>query len=70
MLRLYDTETDEKLPPVHVVFGAYDGPIQAGPDKKSSSLEIVVNTGQIGNELVQLESIYSDRSGKNLSMPI
>ena len=65
MLRLYDTETDEKLPPVHVVFGAYDGPIQAGPNEKVIFIgDCSQYQGQIGNELVQLESIYADRSGK------
>ena len=29
IMRLYDQQTDDKLPPMHVVFGKYDGPIKS-----------------------------------------
>ena len=31
ILRVYDKETDARLPRMHVVFGKYEGPIAAGP---------------------------------------
>src|SRR5262249_11277588 len=34
ILRQYDKETDAKMPRIHVVFGAYDGPIGAKPGEK------------------------------------
>src|SRR5690349_20143670 len=34
ILRVYDQETDAKMPRMHVVFGKYDGPIAAGPGEK------------------------------------
>ena len=40
IMRLFDTQTDEKMPPVHIVFGHHQGPIPAKDGKKSSSLGI------------------------------
>ena len=34
ILRLYDSQCDEKMPRMHVVFGAYAGEIPAGPGEK------------------------------------
>ncbi len=66
ILRLYDTQTDEKLPPVHVVFGEYDGPLQPEPGEKVIFIgDCTRFEGQIGQDLIKLESIYVDRSQKN-----
>src|SRR5260221_2719580 len=34
MLRRYDADCDKKMPRMHVVFGAYEGPIDAKPGEK------------------------------------
>ena len=66
ILRLYDLQTDQKLPPMHVVFGEYDGPLQPGPGEKVIFIgDCAKYAGQIGDELVQLESIYVDRSERD-----
>ncbi len=66
ILRLYDSHTDQKLPTMHVVFGEHDGPIQPGPGEKVIFIgDCTKFEGRFGDELVQLESIYVDRSDKN-----
>jgi len=35
ILRCFDAGTDHKMPPLHLVFGAYKGPINAKPGEKS-----------------------------------
>ncbi|MGC6416669.1 MAG: DUF362 domain-containing protein [Bradymonadia bacterium] len=66
ILRLYDVQTDNKLPPMHVVFGRYDKPIQPGPGEKIIFIgDCAEYRGQLGDELVQLESAYVDRSEKS-----
>jgi len=66
ILRLYDAECDKKMPRMHVVFGAYDGPIDAAPDEKVIFIgDCVSYTGQVGDQLVQLHSKYEDRSRKD-----
>jgi uncharacterized protein (DUF362 family) len=63
IMRLYDTQTDEKLPPMHVVFGKYDGPIQPEPGEKIIFIgDCATYKGQLGDQLVQLDSAYVDRS--------
>lgn len=63
ILRLYDERTDSKLPPIHIVFGRYEGPL----DVKEGERVIFVGDcasfeGQVGDELVQIPSTYRDRS--------
>jgi hypothetical protein len=51
---------------MHVVFGAYDGPIDAKPDEKVIFIgDCVQYHGKIGDQLVQLHSKYEDRSRKD-----
>ncbi|MEE2785696.1 MAG: DUF362 domain-containing protein [Myxococcota bacterium] len=65
ILRLYDTKTDDKLPPIHVIFGKYDKPIQLGPNEKMVFIgDCSEYRGQIGDELVQVDSVYVDRGEK------
>jgi Domain of unknown function (DUF362) len=76
ILRQFDKEFDEKSPRLHVVFGAYEGPIDAKPGEKvvfmgdCSTWEGRLpgaNGGNGGNgqELVQIRSTYKDRSTKD-----
>ena len=64
IMRLYDKQTDEKLPPMHVVFGQYDGPIQRGPGEHLVFIgDCAQFSGEVRGELVQIESRYRSRDG-------
>jgi uncharacterized protein (DUF362 family) len=66
ILRLYDKECDEKMPRMHVVFGAYEGPIDARPGEKVVFIGDCASwKGRVGSELVAIESLYKDRSHKD-----
>ena len=50
---------------MHVVFGRYDKPIQPAPGEKIIFIgDCAEYKGQLGDELIQLESAYVDRSEK------
>jgi uncharacterized protein (DUF362 family) len=66
ILRLYDAQCDAKMPRMHVVFGAYDGPIDAKPGEKVVFIgDCATWKGNIGDKLVSIESLYRDRSRKD-----
>ena len=66
ILRLYDAQCDEKMPRLHVVFGAYDGPIDAKPGEKVVFIGDCARwEGRLGDKLVKVESLYRDRSTKD-----
>ena len=72
ILRLFDKETDARMPRMHVVFGNYQGPIDAKPGEKVIFIGDCVSwQGQLprakggGSELVQIRSTYKDRSTKD-----
>ena len=66
ILRLYDEQADEKLPHLHVVFGAYQGPIDAKPGEKVIFIgDCATWEGNLGEKLVQIRSKYQDRSRKD-----
>jgi uncharacterized protein (DUF362 family) len=66
ILRMYDKECDEKLPRMHVVFGAYDGPIDAKPGEKVIFIgDCARYDGKIGDKLVKVESLYKHRDTKD-----
>jgi hypothetical protein len=71
MLRAYDKECDKRMPHLHVVFGAYDGPIDAKPGEKVVFIGDCAKwegkiAGQGGQDkLVKIESLYRDRSTKD-----
>ena len=66
---------DEKMPRMHVVFGAYRGPIDAKPGEKVVFIGDCANwEGRLGQNaekeaghggLVQIKSVYKDRSQKD-----
>lgn len=63
ILRLFDLETDEKLPPIHIVFGAYEGEIPAKPGETVVFIgDCATWHGTVDGEAVSIESIYQDRS--------
>jgi len=66
ILRLYDRECDSKMPRMHVVFGAYDGPIDAKPGEKVIFIGDCARwKGKLGDSLVSVESLYRDRSTRD-----
>jgi uncharacterized protein (DUF362 family) len=66
ILRRFDAEVDDKMPRLHVVFGAYEGPIDAKPGEKVVFMgDCVTWRGRLGSELVQIGSKYKDRSTKD-----
>jgi uncharacterized protein (DUF362 family) len=66
IIRLYDKECDAKMPRMHVVFGAYEGPIDARPGEKVIFIGDCARwEGRVGDKLVKIESLYKDRSQKD-----
>jgi uncharacterized protein (DUF362 family) len=66
ILRLYDKECDAKMPRMHVVFGAYEGRIDAKPGEKVIFIgDCAKWSGTLNDKLVQIQSVYKDRSTKD-----
>lgn len=66
ILRQFDAETDEKLPRTHVVFGAYNGPIDAKPGEKVFFIgDCAQWKGELGGAFVSVESLYKPRETKD-----
>jgi hypothetical protein len=64
--RLYDRKLDAKMPRMHVVFGAYDGPIHAKPGEKIVFIgDCAKYDGDVAGKPVQIRSTYRDRSTKD-----
>src|SRR5262249_52464034 len=66
VLRLYDAKADESKRPLTGVLGAYRGPIDAKPGEKVIFIGDCANwEGHIDGKLVQIKSVYQDRSTKD-----
>ncbi len=66
ILRLFDEQTDEKLPRLHVVFGAYEGKIDAKPGEKVVFIgDCATWKGDLGGQLVQIENRYQNRDTRD-----
>ena len=66
ILRIFDTATDQKMPPVHVVFGHYQGEIPAKEGEKIIFIgDCATFHGTIAGQQVEIESRYVDRSQKH-----
>jgi len=66
ILRQFDERCDKNLKRIHVVFGAYDGPIPAKPDERVIFIgDCARYEGEIAGKLVKIESLYKDRSTKD-----
>lgn len=66
ILRLFDEETDAKMPHLHIVFGAYEGPIDAGPGEKVVFIGDCARwKGTLHGQDVELPSIYVERNLKD-----
>ena len=63
ILRVYDSECDAKMPRMHVVFGNYQGGIDARPGEKVIFIgDCAQWKGTLNGKPVELKSIYKDRS--------
>ncbi|MEM9691263.1 MAG: DUF362 domain-containing protein [Myxococcota bacterium] len=66
ILRVFDEDCDTKMPRLHVVFGAYDGPIDIAPGEKVIFIgDCAQWTGRLGTETISVKSLYRDRSEKD-----
>jgi uncharacterized protein (DUF362 family) len=63
ILRVFDKQTDEKMPHLHVVFGAYDGQIPAKPGEKVVFIgDCAEWKGDLHGKPVEIASLYKNRS--------
>lgn len=66
IVRLFDANADETMPRMHVVFGKYDGPIDAKPGEKVIFFgDCAEWKGTVGEKLVQIRNVYQPRSTKD-----
>ncbi|MDP3275008.1 MAG: DUF362 domain-containing protein [Deltaproteobacteria bacterium] len=66
IIRQYDSECDAKMPRMHIVFGAYEGPIDAKEGEKVIFIgDCAQWKGELKGELVSVESLYRDRATKD-----
>lgn len=66
ILRQFDAACDTKMPRIHVVFGAYEGPIPAKPGERVLFIgDCAKWEGEIAGKLVQVESLYKHRRTKD-----
>ncbi|MDI1448803.1 DUF362 domain-containing protein [Polyangium sp. 6x1] len=66
ILRLYDEQCDDKLPRMHIVFGAYEGKIDAAPGERVVFIgDCAKWSGNLHGRLVNVESLYKDRAQKD-----
>jgi uncharacterized protein (DUF362 family) len=63
ILRQFDKHTDDKMPRLHVVFGAYDGQIPAKPGEKVVFIGDCANWhGDINGKPIEIKNVYKERS--------
>ncbi|MHB8873105.1 MAG: DUF362 domain-containing protein [Myxococcaceae bacterium] len=66
ILRLFDAQTDEKMPRLHVVFGDYQGPIDAQPGEKVVFIgDCATWHGKLQGKDVNVPNLYKDRTTKD-----
>lgn len=64
ILRQFDPGTDAKMPPLHVVFGKYEGKINAQPGEKVVFIgDCTTFHGDIAGKPVDIRSVYRDHAG-------
>ncbi len=63
ILRVFDKDTDKKMPRLHVVFGKYRGEIDAGPGEKVIFIGDCADwKGQLHGKPIEIKNVYKDRS--------
>ena len=67
VLRLFDDKTDEKMPKTHLVFGGYEGEIDAKPEERVVLIGDCASwKGELAQQDVAFESQYVDRGQKSV----
>jgi len=67
ILRIFDAQTDTKMPPIHIVFGAYEGEIDAKRGEKVIFMgDCASFHGDIAGQPVDIVSTYLDRATKSV----
>jgi uncharacterized protein (DUF362 family) len=62
ILRVFDKQTDEKMPRMHVVFGAYDGQIPAKPGEKVVFIgDCAQWQGELHGKPIDIANLYKER---------
>ncbi len=63
IVRQFDAGADARMPPLHIVFGRYEGEIPAAPGEKVIFIgDCTTFHGKINGEEVEIPSLYVDRS--------
>lgn len=63
VLRLYDTKTDVKMPPIHVVMGNYQGDIPARAGEKVIFVgDCASYQGKVGDRSIDVASVYKSHA--------
>jgi len=71
ILRVFDKQTDEKMPHLHVVFGAYDGEIPAKPGEKVVFIgDCAEWKGMIHGNPVEIPNVYKPRETMDPHAPV
>ena len=71
IIRVYDEQADAKMPRLHFVFGAYQGPIDARPGEKVVFVGDCVHwKGNLNGELVEIQGDYRDGAAKDPHHPV
>jgi uncharacterized protein (DUF362 family) len=66
IIRLFDDTVDAKMPHIHVVFGAYEGPINVKPGEKVVFIgDCAKWQGELNGTMVDVQSLYKDRATKD-----
>ncbi len=66
ILRIYDEQVDKKMPRTHIVFGAYDGPIDVREGEKVLFIgDCTTWKGNLNGEAVEIKSLYENRDTKD-----
>jgi uncharacterized protein (DUF362 family) len=66
IVRMFDSDTDKKMPKTHIIFGAYQGEINAKPGEKVIFIgDCAQFDGTIAGKPVAIESLYADRATKD-----
>jgi len=66
IIRQLDDTMDERIKPMHVVFGAYQGPLDVKPGEKVVFMgDCACWKGKIGDQEVDIENLYTERDKKD-----
>jgi uncharacterized protein (DUF362 family) len=66
ILRRFDQTCDERMPRTHIVFGKYDGPIDAKPGERVIFIgDCAEWKGELKGKLVEVKSLYRERETRD-----